>query len=239
MSLRTEDLKDLVDKIVEIDSYKSKMGSDSDIVTVAFSTKTKESADDLAGFIERGYSFVLDADATPGEQSDGMYKVFVEIERNKNAAEQVMELADGLNNLTGRNDLKFRYYKNFRSKPLSQEALEEVIPTNADEYSTTVTETNLDNYKNFFNKSFVEDVHMDDDMIVIKKAWADPVAFKFVDFGPTQETLDAISESFNANDFAEIIFLSKYIGDYNITKYGKKLTFENNGNTLVLERVIV
>ena len=215
------------------------MGSDSEIITVAFSTKTKESADDLAGFIERGYSFVLDADATPGEQSDGMYKVFVEIERDKNASEQIMELAHGLQNLTGRDDLKFRYYKNFRSQPLTQDALAEVIPTDPDEYGTTVNEANLENYKNFFNRSFVEDVHMEDDMLVIKKAWADPLAFKFVDFGPTQQTLDSITESFNANDFAEIIFLSKYIGDYNITKYGHKLAFENNGSTLVLERIIV
>ena len=42
MSLRQDDLHDLVDHIIEIDSYKSKMGSDSDIITVAFSTKTKD-----------------------------------------------------------------------------------------------------------------------------------------------------------------------------------------------------
>ena len=90
-----------------------------------------------------------------------------------------------------------------------------------------------------FNKSFVEEVVMEDNMLIIKKAYADPVAFKFVDFGPTQETLDSITESFNPNDFSEIIFLSKYIGDYNITKYGNKLTFENKGNTLVVERIIV
>jgi len=239
MSLDQHDLKDLMDKIIEIDSYKSKMGADSDIITVALSTKTKESADDLAGFIERGYSFILDADATPGEQSDGMYRVFVEIERNKQASEQIMELANGLQNLTGRDDLKFRYYKNFRSKPLSQEALEEMIPVTSEDYGAKVNESNLDNYKNFFDKSFVEDVYMEDNMLVIKKPYADPVAFTFVDFGPTQETIDNITESFNANDFSEIIFLTKYIGDYNITKYGKKLTFENTGNTLVLERIIV
>ena len=59
MSLQQHDLRDLVDNILEIDSYKSKMGADKDIVTVAFATKTKESADDLASFMERGYTFVL------------------------------------------------------------------------------------------------------------------------------------------------------------------------------------
>ena len=241
MSLQQYDLKDLVDNILEIDNYKSKMGSDKDIVTVAFATKTKESADDLASFIERGYTFVLDADATSGEQADGTYKVFVEIERDAAVGEQIMELAHGLENLTGMGDIKFRYHKEFRSKPLTLEELNDSVPLESDLYGVDqkgMVES-LDNYTNFFNKSMVENVTMWGDMLTIKKAWADPIAFKFVDFGPTQTTLDSITESFNPNDFSEIIFLTKYIGDYNITKYGNKLTFENNGQTLVLERIIL
>ena len=237
MSLQQHDLRDLVDHIIEIDSYKSKMGSDKDIVTIAFATKTKESADDLSSFLERGYPFVLDADATSGEQSDGTYKVFVELERDAAVSEQIVEIADGVQNLTGLETIKFRYYKDFRSSPISQEALSEVIPTSADDYETTVNESNLSNYKNFFNKSFIESVDMLDDILTIRKKWADPLRFKFVEFGPTQHTLDSITESFNANGFAEAIFLTKYIGDYNITKYGDKLTFENSGNTLVLKRL--
>jgi len=237
MSLRQDDLHDLVDHIIEIDSYKSKMGSDSDIITVAFSTKTKESAEDLSSFIERGYTFVLDADVTPGEQSDGTYKVFVEIERDNGADSQILEIADGVKNLTGLENIKFRYHKNFRSLDLTQDSLKEMLPVNSDDYETTFNESNLNNYKNFFNKSFVESIDMLDDILTIKKKWADPLRFKFVEFGPTQHTLDSITESFNANGFAEAIFLTKYIGDYNITKYGDKLTFENSGNTLVLKRV--
>lgn len=239
MSLQQHDLKDLVDHIIEIDSYKSKMGDDKDIVTIAMSTKTYESAKDLASFLEKGYPFVLDADATKGEQSDGTYKVFVELQRDKGVGEQIMEIANGLENLTAIDNLKFRYYKNWKSVPLDQTTLENTIPISPDDYGVKVTESNLENYKNFFNRSFVENVYMKDNMLVIKKAYADPLVFEFVDFGPTQHTLDSITESFNADDFAEIIFLSKYIGDYNITKYGSKLTFENAGNTLVLERVVV
>ena len=174
MTLQQYDLKDLVDNILEIDSFKSKMGADKDIVTVAFATKTKESADDLAEFIERGYTNVLEADLY-GVDSDTL-------------------------------------------KDLSE---------------------SMNNYTNFFNKSMVENVTMWNNMITVKKAWADPVAFTFVDFGTTQKTLDNINESFNPNDFSEIIFLTKYLGDYNITKYGNKLTFENQGYTLVLERIIL
>ncbi len=101
-----------------------------------------------------------------------------------------------------------------------------------------MTETTLNNYTEFFNKSMVESVVMTGNRLTIKKKWADPVQFTFVDFGPAVETLNSIKESFNANDFAEIIFLSKYIGDYNITKYGNKLTFENKNSVLVLKRII-
>jgi len=244
MTLAQYDLRDLVDNILEIDGYKSKMGADKDIVTVAFATKTKESADDLASFIERGYTFVLDADATSGEQADGTYKVFVEIQRDDSVGEQIMELANGLENLTGMGDVKFRYYKEFRSKPLTLEELNGAVPTDPNLYGVdseilSDLSESMNNYTNFFNKSMVENITMWGDMLTIKKIWADPVAFKFVDFGPTQTTLDNITESFNINDFSEIIFLSKYVGDYNITKYGNKLTFENNGQTLVLERIIL
>ena len=237
MPLRENDLEHLVYHIMEIDSYKSKMGSDEEIITLSFSTKTKESADDLVNFIEKGYSFVLDADDKTGEQSDGTYKVFVEIERDRNVPNQILELADGISKLTGLDKIKYRYYKSFESRPLTIESLSE-IPLDSESYNVKVNESNLENYKNFFNRSFVENVNMLDDLLTIKKAYADPVYFKFVNFGNTVETLEAITESFNANDFAEIIFLSKYVGDYNITKYGNKLTFENEGKTLVVERII-
>lgn len=237
MTLQTNDLRDLLDHVVEIDSYKSKMGADEDIITIAFSTLTRESANDLSSFIERGYSFVLDADATVGEQSDGNYRVFVEIERNNHAAEQILELMSGVKSLSGIGDMRFRYYKNFRSLDITQDNLEETIPTEADLYGIDQKGLDESNYSKFFSNSMLENISMWGDVLTIKKAYADKVKFKFVNFGPTQSTLDSITESFNANDFAEIIFLSKYVGDYNITKYGNKLTFENNGNTLVLERL--
>jgi|TARA_X000001036_G_scaffold66327_1_gene57032 hypothetical protein len=240
MTLQRHDLKNLVDSVIEIDSFKSKMGADEDIITVAISTISKESAQDLTDFFERGYTFVLDADTTVSEQADGTYKVFVEIERDKNSGKNIMELANGMINLTGRDDFRFRYHKEFRSQDLTQEALEEVMPLDPDMYGVDqkgMNEETLNNYKDFFSKSFVESIVMTGNKLTIKKKWADPIQFKFIDFGPAVQTINDIKESFNANDFAEIIFLSKYIGDYNITKYGNKLTFENRDSVLVLERI--
>jgi hypothetical protein len=239
MGLRAGDLKDLVYKVFEIDSYKSKMGNDADIVVLSFTVNEKQPATDLVEFIEKGYSFVLDADVSSGEQEDGMYRVFVEIERDKHVPQQIVELLDGVAKLAGRDDFRFRYYKSFKSEPVSLDALEAVIPVDNEAYEITVTESNMNNFKNFFNRSFLETIDLDEEQeLIIKKAYADPVGFKVKDFGETTEILESIEDKINMNDFAEIIFLTKYVGDYNVTKFGKKtLTFENAGYTLVVERL--
>lgn len=238
MGLKQGDLKDMMHNIFEIDSYASKMGSDKDIVTLSFSLKEKAPADDLMDFLERGYGSILDADVTPGEQSDGTYKVFVELSRNKDVYDNILEIVDGVKNLTSLENLKFRYYKNFRSKDVSKETLEELVPSDPDQYGIKVNESNLDNYKNFFNRSFLDSVEMVENTLHIKKKYADPLAFELVDFGTVNDVRDTITERLDLmNSYPEILFLTKYIGDYNITKYGDKLVFENKDKALVLKRI--
>ena len=237
MGLRAGDLKHMVYKVMEIDSFASKMGDDKDIVTLSFSVKEKSAAEDLMNFIEKGYEFVLDADVTPGEQSDGTHKVFVEIERNKNIHKQVMEVMDGISKLSNEDDWRFRYYKNWQSTPLKLSSLEEQLPSDPNDY--TISESNkLNNYKNFFYKSMVDNINLLNNRLMITKKYCQPLYFEFIDFGDSKPLIESIEDKLNVNDFAEIIFLCKYIGDYNITKFGDKLTFENSGKALLLKRLV-
>jgi len=68
MGLHQGDLKDLVYNIFEIDSYKSKMGNDKDIVTLSFSTLTKESGEDLVDFIEKD---IIENETAGGDNQAG------------------------------------------------------------------------------------------------------------------------------------------------------------------------
>ena len=112
-----------------------------------------------------------------------------------------------------------------------------MLPSDPSEYN--ISESNLkNNYKNFFNKSFLEDVNLVNNILTITKKWCDPLQFEFIEFGDTQPLIESIEDKLNVNDFAEIIFLCKYIGDYNITKFGDKLTFENSGKALLLKRLV-
>ena len=201
MGLRENDLKHMVHNVFEIDSFKSKMGEDEDIVTLSFSIRDKAPADDLVKFLEGGYSFILDADSTAGEQSDGTYKVFIELERN-------------------------RHIQN----------LDAHIPKDPNNYGMTRNQTTMENYKNFFNNSYLESIDMLDDNLLMKKIYADPIAFEFIQIGDKKEILESIDSSFNIDAYPEILFLTKYLGNYNISKYGDKLIFENEGLALVVKR---
>ena len=236
MGLIAGDLKHLVYDIFEIDSFKSKMGDDKNIVVLSLSARTKESANDLMNFLEKGYPFVLDADVTSGEQADGSYKVFVELERNKDIPDQIVEIVDGVKKLSDLDEMRFRYYKSFQSSPVDVQTVSETVPLDNDAYDIKVNESNMENYKNFFNKSYMEELYVFNENLHVKKKYADTLVFEIVDVGKTEDIQKEITENFNVNSFAEIIFLTKYLGDYNISKYGDKILIENNGYTVVTLR---
>jgi hypothetical protein len=233
------DLRMLVDNIFEIDSYASKMGSDKDIVVVSFTVEQKEPADDLVNFCERGYEFILDADATPGELNDGKYKVFIEMERSKKIPEQIMELVDGVGKLCDIDNFKFRYYKSFNSLDVNEESLREAIPTSKDDYEISIKENRLNNFSNFFGRSYLESIHIDDNDLVFQKKYAEPLRMRIKEFG-IKESIYKSAEGrimIESKDMAEILYLTKYIGNYNITKIGNAFIFENENYAVQLEKI--
>lgn len=134
--LEKHDLKRLVSTRVTIDEYKSKIGSDEEIVVVSFQVDSKEPALDLVSFVEKSYEWVVDADVSSGEISDGSYIVFIETERTPEVAEHLMQLFEDLENLT---DVKMdewhvEYFKPQKHIKLDLESLKSAIPTSPEEY---------------------------------------------------------------------------------------------------------
>ena len=231
MGLRNGDLRDLLNPVFEIDNFKSKMGDDEDVVVVSFSVSEAAAAKDLVEFIEKSYDFDLDADSTVSELDNGTYKVFVEMERNTSVNENIVSMLYGIGELSATESFKFRYYKNFSSYDATIDNLQEIVPIDARTYSLTV----MENAETFFS-SLAGQVDFIGENIIIKKVYADPIAFTIKDFNKTEDV--QINEKINIEAYPEILFLTKYLGDYNVTKYGDKtLTLENNGHTLVVERL--
>jgi hypothetical protein len=233
------DLRMLVRNIFEIDSYASKMGSDKDIVVLSFTVEDKDPANDLVNFVERGYEFVLDADATPGELNDGKYKVFVEIERNKKLPEQIIEILDGVGKLCEIDNFKFRYYKGFKSQESTIENIRNTVPTTKDQYEQTIQENRLNNFSNFFGRSYLENINVNDEDITFQKMYAEPLRMKIKDAGLTENVYSNFPGKImiESKDMAEILYLTKYIGNYNITKINNVFVFEIENFAVALEKV--
>lgn len=101
MALDYMDLQGQLNDKITIDEYAAKMGKDSDIVTITFTTHSKLAAKDLVTWFERGYDFVLDASISDGEIEPGKWLVFVEMDRRSKVPERIITLLSDLETLTG------------------------------------------------------------------------------------------------------------------------------------------
>ena len=237
-SLRANDLKNLVKKVFEIDSFKSKIGNDQDICVLSFTVDAENPAKDLENFIEMGYNFVLDADCTPGELDDGKYRVYVEIERSRHIGKQVFEIIEGIKKITGLEEMRFRYFKNFKSELATEENLSAAIPKDRNSYNISTEENRLNNFSEFFKRSYADSIVVLDESITFKRHYSGPVSFEIIASGSKEAIYNTINGPvlLESKDMAEVMFLTKVIGNYNITKVGNTFIFENNGWAVALTR---
>ena len=144
--LEVGDLKRMIHPELHVDEFKSKLGDDADVIVLTFKVAAKGPADDLVAFVEKGYEWVLDADVSSGEMEDGAYIVFVEIDRNSDAVDHIMQLMEQLMNLTDQklDDWRIRYFKSREELPFSREAVEQLIPCSSDEYNIEYGQEPLD-----------------------------------------------------------------------------------------------
>jgi hypothetical protein len=99
-TLDYHDLVNMIVPIITIDKYEAKMGDDDEIVTVTFTTKGKQVADDLVDWLERGYDFVLDAQTSEGEVTSGKWLVFIEMDRRTRVPARIIEMVEDMVTLT-------------------------------------------------------------------------------------------------------------------------------------------
>jgi len=222
----------------EIDTFRSKMGEDQDVSVIAFQVRERLPAKDLMEFIERGYDFVLDADVSSGENSRGEYTVFVEIERSSQIAENINELLYGVKKLSGMDDFSFKYYKFDEQISVSEQNLRENIPLSAEQYQSKLREYRTNTTRDFFDKTVMDSLELDGDTLKITKPFGQTVELEIVESGTRQTILQNIDSPLieDESSMGEIFWLTKVLGDYNISKYGDSLMFSNKDQAMLLKR---
>lgn len=147
--LELGDLARLIHPELHVDEFKSKLGDDQDVIVLSFKVDTKEPANDLVAFIEKGYDWIIDADISSGEMDDGSYIVFVEMDRSEKAPEEIMDLMSDLMNVTDQqlDDWRVRYYKAHKERTLSLDSLKELIPLTPEAYEKAYGHEVIDQLK--------------------------------------------------------------------------------------------
>jgi len=235
-SLKSKDLQNYVNEIFTIDNFKSKMGRDEDVSVLAFEVTDQEPAKDLMNFIEKGYASVLDADISTGENNRGKYNVFVELERNRRLPEHIQKILDDVTKLTGIKEWKYRYYKDVESKPFTEES---VIPTDKDSYNTFIETFKQDELDRFFNKGATDQKYISDNRIEFKRYASGNVVMEVVDEDTTENITNKYTgiSLLDEDSVSEMLWLTKFFGNYNIYKIDENLFFTNGVRTKVLKRI--
>lgn len=237
--LRFKDLENMVENIFAIDNFKSKMGEDRDVCVLSMTVRDREPARDLMEFIEKGYTFVLDADVSSGENDKGEYAVFIELERTPQLAEQIKEITYGVRKLTGLGDFKFKYFKEGKTHDLTEETLKSIVPSTPALYDGYVNKVKTESVKKFFSKTLMDDLTLDGDVITIHKPFNKQVKLKIVKEDSVNSILEGIDEpiTMDESSMSEIFWLTKVMGNYNINKVGENFMFDNNGQAMLLQRI--
>ena len=104
------DLETLVDSTVSVAEFKPKTGTEEDVIVLGFYVKDEAPAMDLAKFIERGVTPMLDTEVSPNPNDVGMYIVFVEVE-NEDLMKTTLNLINDIRGLVKVKEWAIKFYK--------------------------------------------------------------------------------------------------------------------------------
>lgn len=237
--LRAGDLEGTIDKTFSVDKYKSKMGEDHDVMVLAFTANSAEAAKDLERFSEKGYTKILDADATPGTLEDGKYRVFIEFPRNEKISNDIYEFLVDLKKLTNIENFLFTYHKRDVPFEASLENIKKILPLTPIAYRQKVNQLRLGECQHFFDKFETMTFKLEENIITVQKH-NDPnkLQFSLHMFGPTEAVMREC-KAFLIDDksMSECIYFTKYFGPYHITKTTEnRFIFTKGGDSAVVSK---
>lgn len=136
MGFEVGDLTDVLIPTIHVDQYKSKMGRDDKNCVISFALDDKAAAQDLVDFLERGYEFIVDADVSNSEVSNGRYLVFAEIRRISTLYDHIEKIISDLKAASKIKPSKwsFKFMKEKDYMPLTRENFEAKVPLSSRSY---------------------------------------------------------------------------------------------------------
>lgn len=129
-----KDLEGMMKSTIHIDEFSSKMGDDDEIVVASFFTRSKQAAEDLVNWFEKGYDFILDADMSPGEVKPNRYLVYVEMKRRSNTGARLDEIIQDFSTLTEYEGSQWTMHYEGKDYEWNPDTFKEMVPDSPAEY---------------------------------------------------------------------------------------------------------
>jgi hypothetical protein len=237
--LRSDDLKDMFSHRFTIDQYKSKMGLDDDIMVLAFKIKEKHPAIDAMEFCEKSFSYILDADVSTGEEEDGTYCLFVELERSPKVIDQIEGILKGFEKLCGCDSWRFKYFKDVDSHQFSKEAIKDFVPLTPNDYKEKIKENKMTEVSEFLGQGVAEVADINEsNMITMKKPYTGSLELRLHDIGDYDKVVARLPGAVQLDETSngEVLFLEKYLGVNGIHKVNDFFIIPRNDQVLIVSK---
>ena len=170
-SINHLEMQNYISEKISIDSFAAKLGKDEDVSVLKFQSNNKTVAEDLVNYIETGCNFILDADMSPAKNEQGMYNIFVEIERNEDLPKKIIEVIRDIEQVSGMLPWQFSFYKNENFYQLTDDNLNTIIPTSPSQYTLLTDDTIEEDIKQFFESASIVTKRIKGKKLILKKAF--------------------------------------------------------------------
>ena len=248
MTLKYNELQDLVLPKLSIDEFSPKTGDNKDVMVLGFYVKDKEPAKDLSHFIENGAYDILDVESSPASNDDGEYMVFVEVKRDNNFFELTEKVVDDLGNIMDIEGWKYKPYYSEDEFDRTNQSWKSYVITDPDKYVSKeeFTENLMIQQKqeynesigNFFLESLITNVTLDeqeDKSTLSINNGRRSFSYDLLNFGEADIMEDVSSEPI-LDRTTEDIFLERCLGKgYTVNNFSEqRLTITKVGSDKVL-----
>lgn len=248
--LKSHELDYLILPLVSIDEYKSKI-DDRKAIVVGFYVTESDPANDLATFIEKGSTPVLDTDVSPAPTIDGYYLTFVEIDRNKKFPNIMMEIIKEINNITNIKNWEFSPYgsKETDNYELTEENIKKYVNLDPDsiEIDDDIEDENTENIKSteiidiaenintFLSDGLFESLSTDDDVLYINQL-GHTYKYKIVEYSYEQPDVPILIGTFDDPKMVESRRLQSLFGhNYSVYPSDNHILIVNENGYLLLD----
>jgi hypothetical protein len=100
-----------------------------------------------------------------------------------------------LKKLTGIDNWKFKYHKMSDEFDMTQESLDRVVPPTPNEYDRNLNKLQTEGIKRFFNKTLMDDLTLDGDVITIHKPFNRQIKLRMVKEAATDSILEGVVDA--------------------------------------------